>query len=79
MTSIHPGRGMRSTRLPPIVLGSGSSDPVLADLTRLTSRQVGGIAGPLLPAVEDGRANARTLVLLRPFGHELDRRETFTA
>lgn len=79
MLRIHLRHGACTPRFISTAPEPGLSDPALANLAQLTSRQLGGRAGLLLQAVFDGRADGRVLTLLRIPGLELDRRETRTA
>jgi hypothetical protein len=66
MLRIHHSRGLRSARPE-------------TELAQLTSRQLGGLAGPLLHAALDSRFDTRSLEILRLLGQELQCRELRTA
>lgn len=70
MLRIHLSCCMCSARLIATTVARNVSDFVLAEVARLSSRQLGGLAGPLLQAALNGRFD-----LLRTPGQELGIRE----
>jgi hypothetical protein len=75
MTSIHPGRGVRSTRLNRIPPEPGPSDLIVGELAKLSLHHLAGLSRPLLETTFGDRGNARTIALRHQFGGEFNRRE----